>query len=374
MEARDLPSTPMPLLMLTPGDDGEPPHHKRKMEIVPHTPTTAFSSFRLPDDWIVEGRPRTSGSTAGIIDRYYYEPGTGRQFRSLRSVEKYLMEANENMPSPEPSKPSKRIMMLRWAERELHHKKEMAIVSHTTTSSFKVPDDWVVKLRRRTSGYSAGRIDKYYYEPSTGRQFRSLRAVEKYLTEEKDNTPTHEALKQRNHIPMLRFKEKDELHYNTEMAIVAPTTISRTSPFELPDDWVVKEMPRSSGIIDKYYYEPGTGQQFRSLISVERYLTEARENAPTPEALKPGNDIMPSQNSGFQEKNISSVKVKTSSFDFANPPVKIKWVLTGPGGDTWNPFMGDSVIPDSVKQQWAKTFVLSLNCRNFNAPSSKADV
>lgn len=35
------------------------------------------------------------------------------------------------------------------------------------------------------------------------------------------------------------------------------------------------------------YIEPETGQQFRSLKAVERYLTEAKENTATPKVLKP---------------------------------------------------------------------------------------
>ncbi|KAK7833148.1 methyl-cpg-binding domain-containing protein 7 [Quercus suber] len=76
-----------------------------------------------------------------------------------------------------------------------------------------------------------------------------------------------------------------------EMQIVV-RTIKSTSHFKLPVDWVIEEKPRSNanyaGIIDKYYIKPGTGQWFRSLVAVERYLTQTNENTATPKALKPG--------------------------------------------------------------------------------------
>ena len=41
----------------------------------------------------------------------------------------------------------------------------------------------------------------------------------------------------------------------------------------------------------QYYIEPGTGQRFRSLVAVDRYLTQANENTATPKALKPGDQV-----------------------------------------------------------------------------------
>ncbi|CAA7032212.1 unnamed protein product [Microthlaspi erraticum] len=36
----------------------------------------------LPPGWTVEDKVRTSGATAGSVDKYYHEPITGRKFRS----------------------------------------------------------------------------------------------------------------------------------------------------------------------------------------------------------------------------------------------------------------------------------------------------
>ncbi|XP_030967186.1 methyl-CpG-binding domain-containing protein 7-like [Quercus lobata] len=271
-------------------------------------------------------------------------------------------------------------------------KRELQIAS---TSPFRLPDDWFVEFKtRRNNTASPGRVDKYYHEPGTGRMFRSLIAVKRYLTEENQYTPTPtpETVKAGNE--------------NTMQIVVR--TIKSTSHFKLPDDWVIEEKPRSNanyaGIIDKYYIEPGTGQRFRSLVAVERYLTQANENTATPKALKPGNQT--SHYSGLRKKNISSdiysldvlskdledeedtvmfkaLKLSNSSTPSkktasrkknnsskgvstsASPPEKINWVLSGPGGLIWSAFMDESIVPESEKQKWSETFITTLQDRNF---------
>ncbi|KAF8094816.1 hypothetical protein N665_0352s0024 [Sinapis alba] len=44
----------------------------------------------LPPGWRVEDKVRTSGATAGAVDKYYLEPITGRKFRSRTEVLYYL--------------------------------------------------------------------------------------------------------------------------------------------------------------------------------------------------------------------------------------------------------------------------------------------
>ncbi|KAK6234861.1 Methyl-CpG DNA binding - like 9 [Theobroma cacao] len=40
----------------------------------------------LPAGWLVEDRVRTSGATAGTVDKYYVDPSSGRKFRSKKEV------------------------------------------------------------------------------------------------------------------------------------------------------------------------------------------------------------------------------------------------------------------------------------------------
>ncbi|XP_059626664.1 methyl-CpG-binding domain-containing protein 7-like isoform X2 [Cornus florida] len=250
--------------------------------------------------------------------------------------------------------------------------RQLALVPTTTssTSRFKLPDDWVVQESPRSD---ASRIDKYYYEPESGQKFRSLRAVERHLTGEV-YTPRLKALKLGNcfknsgtrKMVVSGGKLDEEEANQLQLAFVASTSSTASPDFELPEGWIVEAIPRKDRrYTDKYYYEPGTGRKFRSLVSVERYLTEFDDNAPLCEAFKLVNHV---QKSGWQKKKISREKLKTSILNSADPPVKINWVLTGPEGDTWSPFMGESMVPDSVKQQWTKRFISSINDGNYNVP------
>ncbi|XP_018815408.1 methyl-CpG-binding domain-containing protein 5-like [Juglans regia] len=44
----------------------------------------------LPPGWLVEDRVRSSGASAGVIDRYFFEPVSGRRFRSKNEVLYFL--------------------------------------------------------------------------------------------------------------------------------------------------------------------------------------------------------------------------------------------------------------------------------------------
>ncbi|XP_059626667.1 methyl-CpG-binding domain-containing protein 7-like isoform X4 [Cornus florida] len=212
--------------------------------------------------------------------------------------------------------------------------RQLALVPTTTssTSRFKLPDDWVVQESPRSD---ASRIDKYYYEPESGQKFRSLRAVERHLTGEV-YTPRLKALKLGNCFKnsgtrkmvvsggkMLQLDEEEA--NQLQLAFVASTSSTASPDFELPEGWIVEAIPRK-----------------------DRRYTDKK--------------------SGWQKKKISREKLKTSILNSADPPVKINWVLTGPEGDTWSPFMGESMVPDSVKQQWTKRFISSINDGNYNVP------
>ncbi|KAK4852658.1 hypothetical protein QYF36_025880 [Acer negundo] len=43
--------------------------------------------YGLPDGWRVELRPR-NGDYQGKVDQFFYAPGTNKQFRSIKSIEK----------------------------------------------------------------------------------------------------------------------------------------------------------------------------------------------------------------------------------------------------------------------------------------------
>ncbi|KAI3732830.1 hypothetical protein L1987_64039 [Smallanthus sonchifolius] len=230
-----------------------------------------------------------------------------------------------------------------------------------STSKFTLPKGWSVKKIPRKFG---GLSDKYYSDPETGRQFRSLKEIERYISEgitpaktrvkrlkylhdvkveintTEGVTPTRTRGKRVNyhHIEkMLDLKDNKDNEY--ELAIVSSPTPTPTPPpprFKLPDGWIVEEVPRrSGGSADKYYYEQGTGQKFRSLLAVERHITQVEENLPLSvvlEEIKENNLPLskafklssPIKNCGSYsswKKNLMSRKEKTCL------PSKVNWIL-----------------------------------------------
>uniref|UniRef100_A0A2K1Z1T9 MBD domain-containing protein n=1 Tax=Populus trichocarpa TaxID=3694 RepID=A0A2K1Z1T9_POPTR len=176
-------------------------------------------------------------------------------------------------------------------------------VSTTIYHQFKLPNDWVVVRRCRSKrGNRRSHNDKYHYEPGTGQRFCSLISIQKHLSGE-----TSKSAKPGN-------KKKIQID---------PYIFKSRSLFDLPNGWIVEKKPRKNmecaGIIDK-----------------------------------------PSKSSSSQKEHVSRKKVETSMLDPSSIPAKIKWVLSGPGGIVWNPFMDDSLVPEFIKQKWSETFVFSI--------------
>ncbi|KAM7522233.1 hypothetical protein LguiA_012135 [Lonicera macranthoides] len=401
--------------MLVPYGGNDYPDHR---QLAAFTHSTTASRFHLPAGWRVKEVLRPDGSRS---DKYYYEPGTGLQFRSMREVERHV-NGEEYTPRRQRSfkldynkiSGSRKMIvsggkivgagksekMLKLDEEELNQYQLAIVQSQITGSnpSFKLPDGWVVEEVPRRHGSGS---DKYYYEPGTGQKFRSLREVERHLkAAECERDYHHKSLDYRKTVisggKTLRLHEEE--CNEDRLAIVSSTTKGATPPNNLPDGWVVEEVPRRLGSYnDKYYYEPGTGQKFRSLVAVKKYLAELKEKAavekPLAEELRenaqlsevlaelkeyntPLSEVLAElkeyntplckafklpghlKNPGLSKKNMSREKPQNSSFN--TPPTKINWVLAGAGGDTWNPYIGGKLVPESVKQQWAKRFMLAL--------------
>ncbi|KAI4334496.1 hypothetical protein L6164_019179 [Bauhinia variegata] len=262
---------------------------ERELQII------STSTFTLPDDWIVEEKPRpyTTGRSKHI-DRYYYEPGTGRKFRSLISVKRYLYGAEREV--------------LKTERVESENENEMQILRRTrrTTSFFELPDDWIVEGKPRANVNNDGIVNRSYIEPRTGQRFRSLRAVKRYLN--KENASTAKC---------------------------------------------------------KSWLKSGCGKKRAagkncSLRAASNCSTVAEEDRLTPKAMKLAIHSEQKINSGKDSK--------ASMLEYSSPPAKIKWVLSGSGG-AWSPFLNNSVVPESVKLKWSKAFILSTNAGDRVAPN-----
>ncbi|XP_054813054.1 methyl-CpG-binding domain-containing protein 7 isoform X2 [Prosopis cineraria] len=226
---------------------------------------------------------------------------------------------------------------------------------------FRLPDDWIVEERPRSSCTSTRRhVDRYYYEPGTGRKFRSLVSVQKHLMEGTRETKR------------VKSENKNTMQAETQTRGSAPS-------FGLPDSWIVEEKRRKYvGVKDRTYIEPETGKRFRSLLAAQRYLGEDNGYTATAKPLlESGTEkrsaagenccaedeiYLKSLKLEVKSKSGSPKKIgldkdkKASMFDLSCPPAKVKWVLSG-NGAFWTPFLDGSKVPDSVKQKWSDVFV-----------------
>ncbi|RHN58450.1 putative DNA-binding domain-containing protein [Medicago truncatula] len=79
--------------------------------------------------------------------------------------------------------------------------------------------------------------------------------------------------------------------------------------FKLPEGWLVEHRPRPSNPdhVDRCYIEPHTGQKFRSLVSVKRYLNkETRDYLPTDRVISENKDTV---SSNFMFTSVSSISM-----------------------------------------------------------------
>lgn len=73
-----------------------------------------------------------------------------------------------------------------------------------------------------------------------------------------------------------------------------------------------------------------------------------------------------SQGSKSCSSNISKKKNKiTQTFDFANPPEAITWVLSDAENNDWSPFTGETMVPEILKNHWTETLIC-INEENSN--------
>ncbi|KAG7613601.1 DNA-binding domain superfamily [Arabidopsis suecica] len=196
------------------------------------------------------------------------------------------------------------------------------------SKGFRLPRGWSVEeVPRKNSHY----IDKYYVERKTGKRFRSLVSVERYLRESRNSIEQQ-----------LRVLQNRRGH---------------SKDFRLPDGWIVEEKPRrSSSHIDRSYIEPGTGNKFRSMAAVERYL------------ISVGNITLDSVSMVHSERlpllmNRNGIRFQSEVID-PNPPKKVKWVLTGSGGNMFTANVRGSNVSSLVKHTWSEAFVSLIEDRS----------
>ncbi|KAL9674065.1 hypothetical protein QQ045_030332 [Rhodiola kirilowii] len=404
------------------------------------------SSFTLPGDWFVDQKTRTTGISRGTTDKYYHEPGTGHKFRSLVSVERYLMETGYNdittrgnlklgMPRlkvkplpiafPGIDYSSKSLL------KKLSFKKPNQIVVYRkpyipkhkvnidTSKPLKLPDGWYIETTTRRSGHSVGKVDKYYCEGATGRVFRSLVDVQRYLADcyIEENISLNKLFKPAGLIQMSGSEEK-EVDNNNDMAIV-PHSGDKDSYSDISDDVLLKDLVRKSDnvplkhlvrnadevplkdllrksadvplkdLVRRAHDQPHKDLECKSAyVPLRDHVQKSDDEqmkvpdrksdyAPLKDLVRKSSVVWKirkhAHHVAYPAKKVLSCTSITSSFGNAsNPTTKIKWVLTGPGGDDWSPFTADTMVPESLKREWAQMFrdIVGQKLQKFRCSTS----
>ncbi|GMH12307.1 hypothetical protein Nepgr_014148 [Nepenthes gracilis] len=228
---------------------------------------------------------------------------------------------------------------------------------------FELPDGWILEVRPRAPGSSV-KADKYYYEPETGRQFRSLPSIRRYLNGEEE----YKTMPRQKHRRPIRTMDELEAAPQTNIKDKVSSNAQNKLSSILPDGWIVKKVPRKLGCrSDRYFIDPVNRLKFRSLPEVQRFL-KGEEYSRKRKPMKLIDCSVHQESLDSRKENTSFEIVKDSNFGTSNPPEKVNWVFSGLGEDTWRPFIQESMVPDRLKELWAESFVLGMTGRRDSVP------
>ncbi|KFK33990.1 hypothetical protein AALP_AA5G087600 [Arabis alpina] len=81
-------------------DQVQPPPENTppRVESKPRKRASPAGDNWLPPGWTTQEKVRTSGTKAGTVDKFYYEPVTGRKFRSKTEVMYYVEHGTPKKP------------------------------------------------------------------------------------------------------------------------------------------------------------------------------------------------------------------------------------------------------------------------------------
>ncbi|KAK7402172.1 hypothetical protein VNO78_14226 [Psophocarpus tetragonolobus] len=217
--------------------------------------------------------------------------------------------------------------------------------SIVTSSHFRLPDGWLVEEKPRAS---KSHVDKYYYEPGTGRKFRSLLAVQRHLAGESvDYVIAKKMVPKNEHT---KFIESGAGQQFSSMKAI-DNLVSGENAFTATSKSAMKSgmgEQRACGV-----------RSYRKPVHKRSSVTE--EGKITPNSLKHSIQSVLSEKPDSQKKTKLEKCNRASMHNLtAPPPPKVSWVLSGPGG-VWSPFLDDSIVQESEKLKWSEAFVLSIH-------------
>ncbi|XP_055814626.1 methyl-CpG-binding domain-containing protein 5-like [Solanum dulcamara] len=148
-------------------------------------------------------------------------------------------------------------------------------------------------------------------------------------------------------------------------------------PSWLPENWKFQAVLRTSGatagIIDKYYYEPISGNKFRSKNEVLYFLETGgkrkKESTKSSSTVSTPSEIPESKK---RKSNSKTKKVSTPFyFDSANPPESVCWNQTDSYEDTWEASINGYMISEIEKQEWDAVFTSVSKLKISNTKKEK---
>ncbi|XP_058083112.1 uncharacterized protein LOC131231048 isoform X2 [Magnolia sinica] len=135
-----------------------------------------------------------------------------------------------------------------------------------------LPDGWIVEVRTRKGGFSAGAKDKYYIDPTMQCKFRSKDEVLRYLAKGKPG----KLMSQPMSVPTI--------------SVPTMSVPMEGSPKWLPMGWTVEIKTRKKGrrLGSRYkcYIDPIDGYKFYSKQDIFRYLETGKRGRQTPRRKK----------------------------------------------------------------------------------------
>ncbi|KAB5540814.1 hypothetical protein DKX38_013788 [Salix brachista] len=182
--------------------------------------------------------------------------------------------------------------------------------SETVIDTNWLPPGWVVEDRVRSSGATAGTVDKEWFK---------------------------------------------KLQYAwPELRIQSYATIEMKKHFEIEVRSILHQ--RNGLYLVQYYIDPASGRKFRSKKEVQYYL----ETGTLKKRGKLTENSDADTNSAGNlkgDKNKSGAKTSFAlNFDSFNVPDRTEWVLVNANEDTWTPFIGGKRVPLYDKEQWDFAF------------------
>ncbi|KAL2332109.1 hypothetical protein Fmac_019690 [Flemingia macrophylla] len=170
---------------------------------------------------------------------------------------------------------------------------------------FGLPLGWTVEERPLPN---STQVDRKYIMTATGQQFGSVRAVERFLSDENACTATP----------------------------ATPESIVKSVPLK----------QRACGTrSDQKNKHTSVAEEDKSTLKLSKHIIESLHSK------KPDSE----KKTMLEEDNRASVHNLTEP-----PPAKVSWVLSSPGG-FWSPFVNDSIVSESERLKWSEAFVQSIN-------------